>query len=187
MGQESAAIVASLGFGQLISTQKEWSKLEVEVARFHELAAIAGHTPKAPIVLAAISVANSREEASERAFKYLSLEWAMIDAHYRFSDGHMATLQGYESYANTQEYFKRIVDPCFRDQATTEYADLQLIGTPDDCVQRIEELGRLTRCEHLVLEFSYGGMPFAEGERNLKLFASDVMPALRSKRAEFVE
>lgn len=183
MGQESATIIARLGFGMLISTQKEWPTLSVDVARFNEVASAAGHSPRSPIILAAISVARSRQQAHERALEYLGREWAMIDAHYRFSEGRLAAIQGYESYASTQQYFERLTNQTFRDQATVEYVNLQLFGTPDDCIQQIEELNRLTGFEHLVLEFSYGGMPYREAESNMKIFASEVIPALRRDRS----
>lgn len=160
MGRESADIIARLGFGMLLSTQKEWTMLGTDVAHFREVASAAGHSPRNPIVLTTISVAKSRSEAHERAFKYLGREWAMIDAHYRYSEGRLATIQGYESYADTQQYFNQLADQSFRDRATTEYMNLQLVGTPDDCIQQIKELSRLTELEHLVLEFSYGGMPY---------------------------
>src|SRR2546425_4963411 len=51
-----------------------------------------GHTPRPPIILTNISVAESRQEAQERAVTYLSRKWDSIDAHYHFSDGHLAAL-----------------------------------------------------------------------------------------------
>jgi len=182
MGQESARAIARLGFGMLISTQKVWTVLSSDVAYFREIAVASGHAPRAPIVLASISVASSRGEARERALKFLGREWAMIDAHYGFSKGRLSSVQGYESYANTQQYFENLADQSFRDQATVDYLNLQLVGTPEDCIQQIEELSSHTGLEHLILEFSYGGMPYGEAEDNMKVFASEVLPTLHSQR-----
>ena len=187
MGQESADIIARLGFGMLISTQKDWTILSTDAAHFREVASAAGHSPKHPIVLASVSVAKSRHEAHERAFKYLGREWAMLDAHYHFSEGRLATIQGYESYADTQKYFSQLTDQSFLDRATAEYISLQLVGTPDDCIQQIKKLCLLTELEHLVLEFSYGGMPYQDAENNMKIFASEVMPALKRDGNTFEE
>jgi alkanesulfonate monooxygenase SsuD/methylene tetrahydromethanopterin reductase-like flavin-dependent oxidoreductase (luciferase family) len=53
------------------------------------------------------------------------------------------------------------------------------VGTPDECVQQIGELSRLTGLDHLVTEFSFGGMPHEEAEINMRLFAQRVMPVLQ--------
>jgi alkanesulfonate monooxygenase SsuD/methylene tetrahydromethanopterin reductase-like flavin-dependent oxidoreductase (luciferase family) len=65
MSQESSNIIAQLGFGILISTQKSWTLLGADVAHFREAALAAGHIPRAPIVLAAISVAKSLAESGQ--------------------------------------------------------------------------------------------------------------------------
>ena len=87
-------------------------------------------------------------------------------------------------YAHTQQYFERLADQTFRAQATNDYLKLQLVGTPDDCKQQIEQLSSLTGLEYLILEFSYGGMPYLDAERNMKIFASEVMPVFRARRSE---
>ena len=63
---------------------------------------------------------------------------------------------------------------------TDTYVKIQLVGTPDDCIQQIAELRSLTGLDHLVCEFSYGGLPHDEAEQNLRLFADKVKPVLHS-------
>ena len=57
------------------------------------------------------------------------------------------------------------------------------VGTPDDCIQQIAELRRLTGLDHLVTEFGFGGMPHEEAELNMRLFADRVMPVLQRDAA----
>jgi len=57
------------------------------------------------------------------------------------------------------------------------------VGTPDDCLQQLAELHRLTGLDHLVTEFGYGCMPHEEAELNMRLFAERVMPVLQRDRA----
>src|SRR5712664_2590695 len=85
---ESAEIMAKLGFGLLVIMQNEWPKAAEDIQRYRELTTSVGHTPRPPIILTNISVAESRQEAQERAVTYLSRKWDSIDAHYHFSDGH---------------------------------------------------------------------------------------------------
>ena len=39
------------------------------------------------------------------------------------------------------------------------YVSIQIVGTPDDCIEQIAELRHLTGLDHLVTEFSFGGTP----------------------------
>src|SRR5215470_7663698 len=69
--------------------------------------------------------------------------------------------------------------PGFRETATAYYVKIQVVGTPDDCLQQIAELRRLTGTDHLVTEFGFGGMPHEDAELNMRLFADRVMPVLQ--------
>ena len=70
-------------------------------------------------------------------------------------------------------------DENFRAKATDFYVSIQIVGTPDDCLQKIEELHRLTGLGHLVTEFAFGGLPHAQAELSMRLFADRVMPTLQ--------
>jgi alkanesulfonate monooxygenase SsuD/methylene tetrahydromethanopterin reductase-like flavin-dependent oxidoreductase (luciferase family) len=76
-----------------------------------------------------------------------------------------------------------VKDPTFRAKATDFYVSIQIAGTPDDCIQQIAELRRLTGMDHLVTEFSYGSMPHHLAERNMRLFADQVLPVLQRDAA----
>ncbi len=100
---ELAELMAKLGFGMLIVMQNEWPKAAEDVHRFRDITRSVGHTPRPPIVLTNVSCAPTREEARERAFRFLGEKWDSIDNHYHFSDGHLANVKGYESYAKVGE------------------------------------------------------------------------------------
>ena len=176
---ESAEIMAKLGFGVLVVMQNEWPKAAEDIQRYREIASSVGHTPRPPIILTNISVAESRAEAHERAVKYLSRKWDSIDNHYHFSDGHLASVKGYEFYGKMAKTYAKMKDDSFRQKATEFYVKIQVVGTPDDCIQQLAELQRLTGTDHLVTEFAYGGMPHEESEINMRLFADCVMPVLQ--------
>ena len=42
---------------------------------------------------------------------------------------------------------------------------------------------RLTGTDHLVTEFSYGGIPHDDAEKNMRLFASKALPVLQNDAA----
>ena len=180
---ESAEIMARLGFGVLVVMQNEWSKCAEDIERYRQIATSVGHTPRPPVILTNISVAESRDEAQERAVSYLSRKWDSIDNHYHFSDGHLASVKGYEFYGGMAKTYSKMKDPSFRKKATEFYVKIQIVGTPDECLEQVAELQRLTGVDHLVTEFAFGGMPHEEAERNMRLFADRVMPVLQRDRA----
>jgi alkanesulfonate monooxygenase SsuD/methylene tetrahydromethanopterin reductase-like flavin-dependent oxidoreductase (luciferase family) len=176
---ESAEIMAKLGFGILVVMQNEWPKAAENIIQYREIALSVGHNPPPPIILTNVSCAESRTEAHDRAFKWLAGKWDSIDAHYHFSDGHLATVRGYESYGKMAKTYARMQDDAERRRATEFYVKIQIVGTPEDCIEQIAELQRLTGTDHLVAEFSYGRLPHAEAEKNMRLFADKVMPRLQ--------
>jgi alkanesulfonate monooxygenase SsuD/methylene tetrahydromethanopterin reductase-like flavin-dependent oxidoreductase (luciferase family) len=180
---ESAEIMARLGFGVLVIMQNEWAKAAQDIHRYRELALSVGHTPRPPIILTNVSCAESRAEAEERAATYLSRKWDSIDTHYHFSDGHLASVKGYEFYGGMAKTYSKMKDESFRKKATEFYVKIQVVGTPDECLQQMAELHRLTGLDHLVTEFGFGGMPHEEAELNMRLFADRVVPVLQRDRA----
>lgn len=177
---DSAEIMAKLGFGLLMVMQNEWPKAAADIERYREIASAAGHRPRPPIILTNVCCAESRDEAHERAFKYLGQKWQSIDDHYHFSDGHLSTVKGYESYGKMAKTYAKINDSAeTRQKATDFYVSIQIVGTPRDCLDKIAELQRLTGLDHLVTEYSFGAMPHEEAEVNMRLFADRVLPVLQ--------
>ncbi|MFP6697972.1 MAG: LLM class flavin-dependent oxidoreductase [Alphaproteobacteria bacterium] len=180
---ESAEIMAKLGFGMMVIMQNEWVKAAKDIESFREIAMSVGHAPKPPLILTNVSVAESRDEAVERGEQYLGAKWDSIDEHYKFSDGHLAAVKGYESYGKMAKTYSKMKDPAVRKKMTEFYVSIQIVGTPDDCIQQMAELQQLTGTDHMVCDFSYGGMPHEQGELNMRMFATEVMPVLQRDAA----
>ena len=180
---ESAEIIAKLGFGMLFIMQNEWSKCREDIDKFQTMSTAAGFEPKPPIILTNISCAENREEAQERAHRYLGRKWQSIDDHYHFSDGHLANVKGYEAYGKTAKTYAKLKDPANLKKATDFYVSIQIVGTPDDCLQQLGRLQQITGLEHLVAEFSFGNLPHHEAETNMRLFAERCLPTLQNDPA----
>jgi alkanesulfonate monooxygenase SsuD/methylene tetrahydromethanopterin reductase-like flavin-dependent oxidoreductase (luciferase family) len=180
---ESTTLMAKLGFSMLLIMQNEWSKCAGDIERFYAIAGESGHRPRRPMILTNVSCAESRAEAHDRAVTYLGAKWASIENHYHFGDGHLAKVRGYESYEALAKTYAKMQDPAARARATEFYVSIQITGTPDDCLQKIAELKRLTGLDHLICEFAWGGLPHEEAEGNMRLFAAQVLPVLQRDRA----
>ena len=180
---ESAEVMARLGFGMLVIMQNEWAKAAEDILKHRQLVASLGHTPRPPIVLTNVACAPTRQEAKDWATKYLAEKWDSIDNHYHFSDGHLSNVKGYESYGKLAKTYTKMKEESFRQKATDFYVSIQIAGTPDDCIQQVAELRRLTGMDHLVTEFSFGSMPHHLSELSMRLFADKVMPVLQHDAA----
>jgi hypothetical protein len=64
------------------------------------------------------------------------------------------------------------------------FMNLQVWGTPERCYEQILDIHARTGNSHYVGVFSYAGMPYDDAERNMRLFAREVMPALQKLGAE---
>ena len=106
-------------------------------------------------------------------------KWQSIDDHYRFSDGHLANVKGYEAYGKTAKTYAKLKDPANLKKATDFYVSIQIVGTPDDCLQQIGQLQGITGMDHLVTEFAFGNLPHHEAEKAMRLFADKVLPTLQ--------
>ncbi len=176
---ESVDVMAQLGFSMLVIMQNEWPKAAQDIHRFRATAARAGFIPRPPMILTNVSCCESRDEAQEKAIEWLGKKWDSIDTHYRFSDGHLSQVKGYESYEKVGVTYAKMKEPSRRAKATDFYVSIQVVGTPDDCIQKIAELQSLTGLDHLITEFSFGGMPHEEAEFCMRLFADKVLPVLQ--------
>src|SRR5499427_4205617 len=67
-----------------------------------------------------------REEAQEKAFRYLGRKRQSIDDHYHFSDGHLANVKGYEAYGKTAKTYAKLKDPANLKKATDFYISIQI-------------------------------------------------------------
>src|SRR5207248_788159 len=160
-----------------------WAKAAESIVSYREIAQSVGHNPPPPIILTNVSCAESRDEAHDRAMQWLGKKWESIDNHYHFSDGHLAAVKGYETYGKMAKTYARLQSEDERIRATEFYVKIQIVGTPEDCIAQIAELQRVTGTDHVVTEFSFGGIPHDDAEKNMRLFASRVLPVLQSDSA----
>jgi hypothetical protein len=88
---------------------------------------------------------------------------------------HFAKTSGYEYYGKGA----RIMREAGGDQAAKFFRDLQVWGTPAQCVDKIVAIKETINAEEFVANVSYGGLPYEEVEANLRLYASEVAPRVK--------
>ena len=51
-----------------------------------------------------------------------------------------------------------------------------LVGSPDNVVEKVQELQEVCNLDYMLVEFTHPGMPVKNSLRNLERFATKVMP-----------
>lgn len=62
------------------------------------------------------------------------------------------------------------------DQDMNNILDNEIIGTAENCIEKINQLIEMLDVEELILEFNFGGMPLNIAKKNLTHFSKLVLP-----------
>jgi len=174
---ESIPIIAKLGVGLLVIPQKPWPEVQKELAAYRDgYVAANGAEPPAPVCAGWTFVDESADRAREQARRWIGGYFDTVLEHYRFHESHLVGQKGYEYYGKMNEK----IDKYGKDTFVDFFVDLQVWGTPEQCLEKILDVRRRVGNDHFVGVFSYAGMPGDEAERSMRLFAAKVMPALQA-------
>jgi alkanesulfonate monooxygenase SsuD/methylene tetrahydromethanopterin reductase-like flavin-dependent oxidoreductase (luciferase family) len=175
---ESAEIMAKIGTGVFVITQKPWSQVADECVAYRKMYTDAiGTEAPPPFCSAWTFVDKSHDRAEELAHRFLGNYWKSIIDFYEFDQPHLKEIPGYEMHA---KMYDRLIKPGGLQKMTDFYVDLQTWGTPEEVIEKVVSFSDLTGSDGFLSCFRYGGMPEEEAERNMRLFATDVMPALKA-------
>jgi len=181
---ESSEIMAKLGFGVLIIAQRSWEDTAKDYQRYCVTAAAQGFRPRPPIGLLNILVAGDSHEAADLGNEHMEAMWDSIERHYRFSDGHLGGVKGYEHYAKmAKTYSKLNADMEAKAKAVEFYRSLHAEGTPEQVLEKLRYVHHTVPIEHVIGTFAFGGLPYPKLERSFKLFAEKVLPVLQNDPA----
>jgi alkanesulfonate monooxygenase SsuD/methylene tetrahydromethanopterin reductase-like flavin-dependent oxidoreductase (luciferase family) len=168
--------MAELGVGILIVPQKPWHEVAKELEAYRDIyRAVNGREAPPPVTAGWTFCDEDGGRAEEMARRYIGGYYQSVLDHYQFAGDHLARTKGYEYYGKMSEKIAQ-----YGHAAVIDYfMKLQVWGTPAQCYERILDIHARTGNSHYVGVFSYAGMPYPEAERNLKLFAREVKPALQ--------
>lgn len=174
---ESIRIVAELGVGMMVIPQKSWDVHEADAIRYREIfLQLHGRPAPAGIMAGWVFVDPDGDRAREIGRQYMGDYYQSVVDHYEITGEHFAQTKGYEHYAAGAAALRQHgLDP-----GREAFAQLQLAGTPDEVFEQIADLAPRLGVESFLAVASYGAMPPAEAERNLRCFATDVRPRLQA-------
>lgn len=172
---ESSRIMARLGVGILIVPQKPWDSVEKELQEYREVYREVNHTEApAPILAGWTYCDEDQGRAEEMARKYIGGYYKTVVEHYEIQGSHFKNIKGYEAYTRMQEMAQEGTE------AMEEFfLSIQVWGTPEVCYERIRNFTERTGSGAYNGVFSYAGMPYADAERSMRLFANEVMAEVK--------
>jgi alkanesulfonate monooxygenase SsuD/methylene tetrahydromethanopterin reductase-like flavin-dependent oxidoreductase (luciferase family) len=174
---ESARIVAGLGLGVLVIAQKPWDKTIAELDAYRDLyRELNGVDAPGPIAATFVACHEDESVAKEMWEKYICGYSASALNHYEFDNTALANIKGYEYYGGLAKNIQKHG----REKFVEFLAELQVYGTPDQVFEKIVAQQEMMGAAGSLCSFSYGGMPYDMGRRNMLLFAEKVLPRLKA-------
>jgi alkanesulfonate monooxygenase SsuD/methylene tetrahydromethanopterin reductase-like flavin-dependent oxidoreductase (luciferase family) len=174
---ESAEIMARLGVGILIIPQKPWEVVAAELESYRTQYRQVNGAEPLPTVCAGWTFCDPDPgRAREMAVRWIGGYWNTVLRHYDLTGDHLTKTKGYEYYGRMSEIAR---ERGGADALTEFFLNLQVWGTPEQCYEKVLDIRARVGCDTFVGCFSYAGMPWDEAERNLRLFARDVLPELK--------
>jgi alkanesulfonate monooxygenase SsuD/methylene tetrahydromethanopterin reductase-like flavin-dependent oxidoreductase (luciferase family) len=162
--------------GLLIIPQKPWDEVAKDLETYkHTYREVNAAESPPPVMAGWVFCDPDPDKAMEGARKYIGAYYQTILRHYELLDDYLSKLRGYESYKQVG----KDAGPEMVDKMTEFFLRLQVWGTPEQCYERIVEFKQRTGAEAFTGVFSYGAMPFDLAERNMRMFAREVMPELK--------
>lgn len=173
---DSMQVVAELGLGLLILPQKPWDVMIPELAVYRDAFRTHHGVDAPPPIVSTFTVCHQDPgRARELAERHLRIYHDAMLRHYEIGVEHFADIQGYEYYAKMSQMLNKVG----QDKAAEFFLSLQVFGTPEQCLEQILDLRAKSGCDRYTAQFSFGGMPYDDVERSMRLFAAKVLPALQ--------
>jgi alkanesulfonate monooxygenase SsuD/methylene tetrahydromethanopterin reductase-like flavin-dependent oxidoreductase (luciferase family) len=174
---ESSQIMAKLGIGILIIPQKPWEHVEKELADYRSVyREVNGVEAPPPITAGWVFCDTDPGRAKDNAVRYIGEYYHSVIRHYELVGDHLTKMKGYESYKSMQE---RMSQKGGVDEMVEFFLELQVYGTPDQCIEKITHTVDRIGGEAFIGIFSYSGMPYEMADENMRLFAREAMPSLK--------
>ncbi len=173
---ESMAMVAKLGVGMLVNPIKPWDQTLAELDDYRSVyREIQSEEPPPPIATTYAYVHADADQARETAYRYLSDYYRSAMRHYEFGGAHFKKIKGYEFYGKQTDTYQKVGE----DRVVKYFADLQAWGTPDQVIEKVLDIQSKIGYEHVNVNFAFGHLPTSAVEASMRLFADEVLPALK--------
>ena len=174
---QTLPIAANAGLGMLFIPMKAWEAYEQDMKDFNMIREANGWEPMQPIVVCWVYCAEDSVEAQAGAWTYMANYWDSAGRHYGFaSPDAFKNVKGYEYYQHLAEQRESIGAA----DINAAFAETQVYGTPEECIEKLKKIQRITNASEFVGVFRYGGMPIEKAEASMRLFSEKVLPEIHA-------
>jgi alkanesulfonate monooxygenase SsuD/methylene tetrahydromethanopterin reductase-like flavin-dependent oxidoreductase (luciferase family) len=177
---QTLPISANAGLGMLMTNQKSWEEYREDVRGFNAIRAEKGWAPIQPTVVVHVSCFDTEAEAWDVMLKHSIEAQNSVARHYGWKEvDRLRETKGYEQYAQFGELLNRKTP----EEVGERSARPQAWGTPDQVLEKLINIQRMTSAEEIIVNFRFGAMPAATAERSMRLFAAEVLPKIHAVEA----
>ncbi len=135
-----------------------------------------GAEPPPPLICDFVYCHRDADVAGERGPQYMATYLESVLEHYEVMSDHFASTKGYEAYASAAGALRRMGASGFLEG----FLDATAYGTPEQVLAKYRTRWDLLGPFEAAPAFRFGGVPYAEAEASMRLFADEVLPELKS-------
>ena len=177
MSPGSAEVAADYGLKALRFSQGEWERSMPEINTYRDTF-LAKHGKKAPPFIISDFIVCHEDQAKvvEHTDKYFADQFLQVVNHYEWGSDHFKNLPSYSTYVELGAMTEAAGGPT---KAYKGFIDGNLIGTPEVMLEKHAIRTAMVGDYDMLANFSFGGMPFEEVYKQMRLFADKVMPHMK--------
>ncbi|MFT7646213.1 MAG: alkanesulfonate monooxygenase SsuD [Candidatus Poriferisodalaceae bacterium] len=174
---DSVESAARLGARMVMFADRSWKSRMPSITRWRELFREYHGVDAPPPLTADFCYCHPDADiAEERATKYLSTYLGSVLEHYEVMGDHFANTSGYDAYAKAAETLRKVGDAGF----LKGFMEAATYGTPSQIIDHFRARRELMGDFELATNFRFGGIAFDEALDSMQLFATEVMPELKT-------
>ena len=176
--RQSVQMAADADLNLIVVPQKAWEDYADDVRVYNGLRREAGKEARRPIVGCNVYCSNDLEDAKEVFWDAVHAHAVSAVNHYELDEPeHFKEVGGYEQYA---EAAYRIQEGGAA--ARHAYSHTQIWGTPEMCLEAIQQIQDQTHPEEMYGVFKFGEMPLEKSKASMELFAREALPQVHKDR-----
>ncbi len=174
---DSVDACARAGGRMILFAETHWDKRMEGINRHRKLFRELHGYDAPPIMTADFCFCHEDEDfAREKAEQYLATYLQSLLEHYELMGDHLGKTKGYTGYGQQAELLRHIGF----DKYVEGFLASNAYGTPDQIIDKFRDRRSRIGDFELATCFRFGGIPFDEANASMNLFASRVLPEIKS-------
>lgn len=174
---DSVESCARIGGRMIMFAETNWERRMESIERHRELFLELHSTPAPPPLTADFTfIHHDADHAKEVAEEHLARYLSTLLQHYELMSDHFADIEGYQGYGRQAEVLKKVGFEGY----VTGFQAANAYGTPDQVLERFSARKEILGDFELATCFRFGGIAYEDAEASMHLFATEILPELKS-------